>query len=320
MNDAKRAHALSLGQLIDRVFRLIWAHLWVFVGIAFPPMAVTFVSLLLVAAVIVVPIVGRQPKPPEIGPLLYIGVPLFVLQTVVSVFVFGVYFAAGSHAALAANLGGKPTIRGAYRAARDRAGRYCLLAVLCYAATFLPALLLELTMFAVGARTVSTQSTPGLAVFFLFPVAVLLLQVALVYGVVMALRLSLAMPACVAEGLKATAAMRRSTQLVRGAMGRIFVVLLVVYAASYLLIMLVEAFGFAGGGIVLFLIGPSHLHALTAGMWVLVGVAGSFVLLALTLCTALTWAGIVSALAVIYHDQCFHLEGVWPGTPAGEPA
>ena len=312
MNEASTPHALPLGQLIDRIFRLFWAHLRVFVGIAFPPITLTLFLLLAEAAVVLVPILSHLPASPNPGLIFTAGVPLFVLQAAVSLIIFAIYFAAGSHAAMEANLGGRPTIGGAYRIARERARHYVLLASLCYAVCFLPMLLLELALFGIGATFASSHAAPGIGTFAFFVLTMLLVQVALVYGVVMALRLSLAVPACVAEGLMARAAMRRSVQLTRGSMGRIFLVLLVVYAATYLLILVVEAMGFAGVSVFLFAIGPSHFHSLTPSMWVGIGFAGLLLFFALALCTALTWAGIATALGVIYHDQRYHLEGVWP--------
>jgi uncharacterized membrane protein len=68
-----------------------------------------------------------------------------------------------------------------------------------------------------------------------------LLLAALVYAVLMSLRYSLAMAACVVENLTASEAIRRSIALAKGAWGRIFVLGLLVTAIEYLLTMI---FGF----------------------------------------------------------------------------
>ena len=316
MNEAARAHALPLGQLIDRIFRLFWAHLRVFLGIAFPPMAVTLFLLLVAMGSVFIPIVSHLPDLPAVAVLTRTGILLFVLHLAVSLVIFGVFLAAGSYAAMQANLGETPTISGAFRAVRKRAGRYVLLVAQCYLVSLFPALMLELAMLAVGATMGSDRNLPGPAFFVFFALIMLLFPAALVYGIVIALRLSLAVPACVAEDLTARAAMRRSCQLTKGAMGRIFLALVVVYAVSYLATLVAEAMGFVGGALLLFAIGPSHLHALTPGLWAGAGILGLVLFIALSFCMALTWASMTTVLGVVYHDQRYHLEGVWPAEVA----
>ena len=55
---------------------------------------------------------------------------------------------------------------------------------------------------------------------------VFLLIGAVVYGIIMGLRYSLAVPACAVENLTARAAIRRSIQLTKGSRGRIFMLAL----------------------------------------------------------------------------------------------
>jgi uncharacterized membrane protein len=81
-----------------------------------------------------------------------------------------------------------------------------------------------------------TQSTmqrdpQALIVFLLVTVALgLLLLGAMVYAVLMGLRYSLAVPACVIEDLKERQAIRRSIELSKGSRGRIFLLALLVVA------------------------------------------------------------------------------------------
>jgi membrane-anchored glycerophosphoryl diester phosphodiesterase (GDPDase) len=62
-----------------------------------------------------------------------------------------------------------------------------------------------------------------------------LMLAALVYGILMALRYSLAMPACVVEGLPVGQAIKRSIELSKGSRGRIFVLGLLVGVIQMLL-------------------------------------------------------------------------------------
>src|ERR1035437_10255024 len=94
-------------------------------------------------------------------------------------------------------------------------------------------LVIELVMFGGMGILSANNAEPNPALFLLIPLIALLFIGAMVYGVIIAMRLSLAFPAALAEGLTAVAALRRSGQLTKGAKGRIFLVLLVVYALGY---------------------------------------------------------------------------------------
>jgi hypothetical protein len=74
-------------------------------------------------------------------------------------------------------------------------------------------------------------ATAGIGFLVMTPVFLL----ALIYGLLMSLRYSLSMPACVVEELTATQSIKRSIQLSKGARGRIFVLGLLVYAVRLLL-------------------------------------------------------------------------------------
>jgi hypothetical protein len=182
-------------------------------------------------------------------------------------------------------------------------------------------LVIELVMFGgMGLLTAAhTEISPGL--FFLVPLEVLLFIAAMVYGVIIGMRLSLAFPASLAEGLTARAAITRSGQLTRGAKGRIFLVLLVIYAIGY-------AAEMAGFLVLAAIIGVGAL-ILAALNVTLASVAGIAAAALAALCffaflyllMALLWAAFSTAFAVLYHDQRLRIEGPPPApAPAGELA
>jgi membrane-anchored glycerophosphoryl diester phosphodiesterase (GDPDase) len=149
----------------------------------------------------------------------------------------------------------------------------------------------------------------------------LLFFAAMVYGVIIAMRLSLAFPASLAEGLTTRASLRRSGQLTRGAKGRIFLVLLVIYALGYA----AEMVGFFVLAEILG-VGALILMALHVQLASVVGiVAGAIAALCLFafifLWAALFWAAFSIAIAVLYHDQRLRIEGPPPAPlQPGEPA
>jgi membrane-anchored glycerophosphoryl diester phosphodiesterase (GDPDase) len=154
--------------------------------------------------------------------------------------------------------------------------------------------------------------------FFLIPLAALFYLGSIVYAIFMSLRLSLAFPACVHENLTAMQAIRRSGVLTNGAKGRIFLVLLVIYAISYVAVMILYAvglFAFAIGA----LTGAGHA-SLTSPITIALAVAGVLVLLALVfLWSAVLMAAYSTAFAVLYRDQCLRKDGP-PPVQAAQPA
>ncbi len=138
---------------------------------------------------------------------------------------------------------------------------------------------------------------PALAVEVLAVMAVLMLLFvpAGVYGAIMWLRYSLAMPACVVEDLSTGMAIRRSIDLSQGSRGRIFVLWLLVYAIRMLLGLL---FGFP------FLVfGLKHPgHALPLG-WLAVSELVGFVT------NTLIGPIYSTGLTLFYYDQRIRKEG-----------
>jgi hypothetical protein len=138
---------------------------------------------------------------------------------------------------------------------------------------------------------------------------------AFVYGILMALRLSLAFPACVVEGISARTALKHSTILTRGAKGRIFVVLLLIYLARYALMLVLFAV-LAALGLIFALLGMALSIPLVSPLgYTAIGILGLCALLGLLLYIALSWAGLATTLAVIYHDQRLRHDA--PPPPAG---
>lgn len=317
---------MTIGQILDRTYRLVRANFRLFVGIAAIPALVSFLTLAAFEAAFMIPMYRQFPKPPDpealarsFNPATLI--PLFLFVSLISLAIFALYLAAAFHAATQANLGLPVTFREAYRVAMNRAGRYLLLLLLIYAVTFLPAVAIELS--AAGAVALSTlgNPNPNPTVFLMIPLGMLLFLAALICGILITLRLSLAFPACVVESLGVIASLKRSNQLTKGAKGRTFVVLLVIYAACYaftivlfaVLGLLALIFVLAGTALGIHLASPLGIAAAVC--------LGICAFLGFSLYMALSWASFTTALAVIYADQRLHKDAPPPApSPAGAPA
>jgi hypothetical protein len=175
-----------------------------------------------------------------------------------------------------------------------------------YGLCFLPAWLLEALIFgAVATMSSSKEFSPVLIV--VIPVGMLLLLAALIAGVLLALRLSLAFQASVFESLNVRASIKRSWALTRGATARIFLVVLVVYAAMYIAMMMVMLIA-----MIIALIGYMALsgvlaHPATHTIWIL-AICGATVYLGLiSAFSGCGWTGFATSLSVIYNDQRLRL-------------
>jgi uncharacterized membrane protein len=226
---------LSLGEILDRTAELYRGNFLLLAGISS-----VYAGVLLVLSLLQI---GAQ----QAAPGLHLGTGLIVLTVigvvvlVLAIFVTGgIAVAANTRAVGWLHLGEKASIGEAYRAILPRTGRYLWLMTLTYFLAWFPFVAVYGSYMAIiyvyirptgmlkphvaGAAAPDQQTVMILAGA---TIAFLLLGIAtFVYGVIMSLRYSLAVPACTVEGLKARAAMKRSVELSKGSRGRIFMLAL----------------------------------------------------------------------------------------------
>jgi ABC-type phosphate transport system permease subunit len=126
------------------------------------------------------------------------------------------------------------------------------------------------------------------------------------------LRLSLAFPACIAEGLTARASIRRSGRLTRRAKGRIFLVLLVVFAACYALALASILVVFTTVALGAFAFAAVHLTFHAPWSYMGFGLIAVVWLCMMFLWVAFPWASSMTALAVLYRDQRLRVDSLLP--------
>jgi hypothetical protein len=164
-----------------------------------------------------------------------------ILLLPIALIVAGAAMAANNRAVAWVNLGEPATIQGAYKSILPRIARYLWLMTIAAFIVYLPFAVIYgayslLIFFYVRPKGVLAHNAVGAdphatMIFGIATVALILLSIpAVVYAVIMALRYSLAVPACVVENLKARKALRRSVELSKGARWRIFVLgLLIIF-------------------------------------------------------------------------------------------
>lgn len=313
---------LSFGQVLDRVFRLIRANLGPFIGIgAFPAGIAAVLYLAMLGGMLAIVRPWRPPNPAVIQSKMFgCFFPAMAVLYVLVLLVFALYQAAAVSGALQADAGARITVRGAWGAALRKAGRYIWLAILCGLIVAGPVLLIAAVLIGIfGLAVASGKASSGPEMVLpLIPLLVLLYIGAMVYAVFATLWVSLACPACIAEDLTAGAAIARSFRLVHGAKGRLFLLLLVLYAISYAGMMVVE--------MVLLFLGslgalPFLLLHIPLNPWGFagIGVVGLVFLVAMFLWMAVTWSAYFTSFAVVYRDQRLRKEGAAPGAAIGAP-
>lgn len=227
---------LTLGEILDRTAELYRKHFLLFAGISS-----VYAGFLLAVSLVQI---GAQ----EAARSMHMGTALIVVAVLGAVVLLPVVFVIGG-VAVAANtravgwvhLGEQASISAAYRAILPNTGRYVWLMTMTYFRAWFPFALVygayagliftyirPKGLLAPHATTHATQADmQTLMIFGVASLAFVVLALAgFVYGILMTLRYSLAVPACTVENLKARLAIRRSIQLSKGARGRIFMLIL----------------------------------------------------------------------------------------------
>jgi hypothetical protein len=323
MSDAVQFPAygpLTIGQILERVYRLLRANWKLMLGISMVPGASAFISfgpvLASVGYMAFAVIQEGDHVPPE--HLMKMNMAALAVMMVVQLLVFSIYLAATSYAVVQTDCGVRVTMREAYTVAWKRAGHYVLLTLALYGICFLPMLILEIPMFAsmatLGAMKPGTPQPVLMQV--LLPVEFLGMFAAMVAGLLVALRLSSAFPASVFEALNVRAAIKRSWRLTRGAMGKIFLVMLVIYGVTYVAMMVVMMVAISAGAIVYMLFSGSMAHPSPHTLWILATCGGLTYLTLIASFITFSWAGYSTALGVLYNEERMQVDP----PPAGIPA
>jgi len=237
---------LTLGEILDRTAQLYRSNFLLFAGISAVYAGVALVlGLLQIGAEELLR--ARHVNQYELwvlGGSLILFLPLS--------FIFGgAAVAANNRAVSWVHLGEPATIRGAYSSILPRLGRYLWLMIIVAFVIWTPFVLIFGGYFAglfftgiKGAKGASPDPQAFLLIGLLTLVFFLLGIAWIVYAILMGLRYSLAVPACVVENLPARKALRRSIDLSKGSRGRIFLLGLLIAVIQLGLVFLAQAFFF----------------------------------------------------------------------------
>jgi hypothetical protein len=243
---------LTLGEILDRTAQLYRSNFLLFAGIFSVYCGVGLVLNLILIGL------GQLLKSLHVTGSTILLINLFAggLELLALFLLFGAAVAAISRAVAWVNLGEPASIRSAYVSTLPRLRRYLWLMTITAVTVWSPLALLYGGYFSVltfyvkgaGAAGVAAGQSPAsnphaVMILVVATVAFILLLIpAGIYTALMALRYSLALPACVIENTKARASIRRSIDLSKGSRGRIFVLGLLVAIIKIGLALLSQAF------------------------------------------------------------------------------
>jgi len=289
---------LSIGELFDRAFMLYRRHFWLFVGITAVPGVFALIMTLtqqgLQSAVMVPPGAASQDQAAmdmKVGTIVLLFTGMMVALVIYAV-VYVIALGATTFAVSELYVGRPASIA----RVRGRIGGLILLMLLI--ALRLAGLGLAAAVaisLAAGAAAVIGAGGGGAAIVGGLAAVVLMIAMGGA-ALFMMLRYAMAVPSLVLEGLSARNSIRRSIELTRGRMGRVFLLIVCALMVTYAAMILLQ--------------GPFVAGALMAGMdttrgfWLTIvgSVAG-------TIGGTLTSPFLVIGLALLYYDARIREEG-----------
>jgi membrane-anchored glycerophosphoryl diester phosphodiesterase (GDPDase) len=307
---------MPFGFTLSRVYRILRDHMKVFLGIGAPP---AVAMMLLYGLIFWLMFANLRPflTPNNGSPMAAAGAQLAMMRIVYPVtllamipitVVIAFYLAAAFNAGNKIDSGMGTSVGECFGEAWSRLGRSLGLLLWIYFRAFGALFAIEVVLFGLSTWFAGNELPQNLpiAAFAILPLIWLLLVAASVYGTIVALRMCLAFPAMIEEGLTAGEAIRRSSHLTHGSKGRIFLLLLVMELIGCACIFVLEILAglvFGVGALVVYLV-PNHSTNTWTTVGVLVGaIAGLGLLILFYVWIALLYASLVVTLSVVYHDQ-----------------
>lgn len=241
----RQLQPLNLGEILDRTAELYRTNFPLFAGIA-----AIFAGLMLAVQMLHVGTLAVV-KYPNVRPgqAWIVGVSV-VISSLVTLLLAGVSVAANCRAVAWIHLGEPATVRAATGSVLPRLGRYLWLMTIAGFRAWAPLAAIYVALLglifaflprgfftnpAVAQGTTAANPAQLMEVGIGFLILAPLFLGALIYGILMSLRYSLAIPASVIEDLPARRAIKSSIELSKGSRFRIFVLALLVYVVRLLL-------------------------------------------------------------------------------------
>jgi hypothetical protein len=287
---------LTIGELFDRAFSLYRRNLWLFVGITAIPAVLALLMTIIMQVMqrmTMATALGAQSDPEVSAAMLVTILGMFAGILVLAIVYWVVYMIALGAATYAVSelyVGRATTIRQAYSGMRGRIGALIVLMLLVGIRIVL--------LWIVGgvALTLATVASAFVHPFVSGLVMALGLVALFLGSGFMMLRYGMSVPSLVVEGLSPNESIRRSIDLTKGRLGRVFLLVLCALMITYASMLIFQ--------------GPFTIGALFAGPESLLGfwlnIAGA---ITGTVGTTFTTPFLVIGLALLYYDARIREEG-----------
>lgn len=306
---------MGFGELLDRIYRLMRSHLRQFFGIAAVPAATIFLVMAAMFSFMLPTFLAQAQAAGDTSGIGVVagGVPkwlpaLILLTYPVIIAVYALYMPAASYASTQADRGVMVSFKQAYAVAWGRFGRSLWLMILMVLCIMIPIVVIGVLLVGGVVWVTGVKAGPASA-FFLVPLLIMLYLGILVYSILVMIRLSVAFPVAVEEGLSAWDSIVRSVKLTQNAMGRIFLVMLVVYAITYAAILVFILVFFFLAALVALAAVAAHVTQGSTAFFILAGLGVLGYSLVMMAATVISYSAMTTATAVIYHDQRRRLDG-----------
>jgi hypothetical protein len=209
---------LTTGEVLDRTFFLYRSNFWLYVGISSIAAGVNVLAS--ICRLVYLQFRGVPATSPQ---ALLVGSAFSVVGAILYFAIYSVTHAATVSAVSAIYLGEETSMGRAFDSVKAHWLRYCLIALWqSWSAGWIFVLLIVPVIVVARLGLKNLNGLAAILVFFAVG--------SLVYGLIAYIRNSLAVPASVMENLGVRAAMRRSKQLIAARKGRIFLLLLLLFA------------------------------------------------------------------------------------------
>ncbi len=235
---------LTLGEILDRTAQLYRTNFLLFAGIAS-----VYASVVLALGLFQIGAEQLLRSMHMSQYLQWVSLGSVALFLPLGLIFAGAAVAANNRAVSWVYLGEPATIRRAYSSIFPRLGRYLWLMTIVTFVIWTPFVVIFSGYLAgifflrpMGAKGAPANPQAVEIVILISVVFVLLVMAWVVYGTLMALRYSLAIPACVVEDIKARGAIRRSIELSKGSRGRIFLLGLLIVVIQTGLVLIAQVF------------------------------------------------------------------------------
>jgi hypothetical protein len=236
--EATELRPMSIGELLDRTFRLYRNHFWLFVGIMAIPSAISIPFSIMIFSMQGSAMAGGKPSLPNISGMIFLMVAFFCFFWAV----YSMALGAATYAVSESYLGHTVTVRGSYGKVRGNVWRILGVVIVAWIRAFGMLILggigiAILIGLSAGIMAIVGRGAPQAVVGIVGVVVGIVFGLAYLAGTLLwilwMLRYSVSISVLLLENAGVLASLRRSVQLTKGRRWQIFVAVVLCMVIAY---------------------------------------------------------------------------------------